>query len=507
MSSGFFGYLLRLSDRRRPALQFARAGTRSRPPFLEGLETRALPARLIAAPDLVDVAAVSTGSLATAPETVLVSPVVEPQSGDVGGQGDGPQIQHGGPRGNRLQLVVVPVVQITLDPVDILPIRNGNRQGDNSQQTGTANVQDDPTVSQGDGPNGPSDNTENSSATDPADGQSTQGQGQLDGQNDQGDGSTSLVLDNTGHPCNTATGTDSSDNPTSDSPSDCQNGEQPDADQGSTMDNVAVSSPGGRNGTSPGNLGDYTNNGSVLGTEEEINAGTSSQNNMPEKKPTSPSSISFLEGEQHSLGNTADGRQHGPDGNIVAGEELRSLVFAGVPDPEPHSRNQPGLQNGAMESAGRQLQERMPLTETFPRPTLAETPRVAGEEILAPVVYDAPEDPAPAEDRPKASPQNHGLLTDSLALEFSSLRSEVQKFFDQINNLGTHATERQISVVLCSGAIVVAAAMACEVARRQARQPAPLSSLALIPKLDVANDADTSSGIGPLNVGQISTFS
>jgi hypothetical protein len=124
-----------------------------------------------------------------------------------------------------------------------------------------------------------------------------------------------------------------------------------------------------------------------------------------------------------------------------------------------------------------------------------------------PSVQDLPEDTVRDNGQPNLVPQNHGLLTDSLSLDFASLRSEVQNFFAQIDNLGARATDRQIGIVLYSGAVVVAAAMACEVARRQARRPASGSAFVLSPQLDLRNEPDAPSGIGLPNLAQFSTFS
>ena len=81
-----------------------------------------------------------------------------------------------------------------------------------------------------------------------------------------------------------------------------------------------------------------------------------------------------------------------------------------------------------------------------------------------------------------------------------SVRSEVDCFFVQIDDLGGYATERRISMMLSSGAVVVAAAMACEVARRQARRPAADAPLG-------APWVDAPSRLGLPNFGSFSAFS
>src|SRR5439155_22664391 len=88
------------------------------------------------------------------------------------------------------------------------------------------------------------------------------------------------------------------------------------------------------------------------------------------------------------------------------------------------------------------------------------SPRPA-EEVVTSVVSALLEPTAPETNHSYVSPKNHGLLTDSLALDFSSLRTEVQSFFELLNNLGGHPSEKQIALLLCSGPVLLGAAKSC----------------------------------------------
>jgi hypothetical protein len=83
----------------------------------------------------------------------------------------------------------------------------------------------------------------------------------------------------------------------------------------------------------------------------------------------------------------------------------------------------------------------------------------------------------------------------------------VQRFFEHIDQLGAHTTDRQTGLVLCSVAVVAAAAMACEVAWRQARRPVANTPLALASPLAWADDAEAPATIGLPYVGHFSTLS
>ena len=105
-------------------------------------------------------------------------------------------------------------------------------------------------------------------------------------------------------------------------------------------------------------------------------------------------------------------------------------------------------------------------------------------------------------DAAQGVPNRHGPLIEGLGFDFASLRPEVQRFFELLDNLGLQPGERQLSLLLSSGAVVVAAAMACEVARRQARRPVAGSAFALVANRELGTD--TSVPLGLPNFGQFS---
>src|SRR5262249_11283317 len=159
----------------------------------------------------------------------------------------------------------------------------------------------------------------------------------------------------------------------SSSPGD-QGGTQPETDHCHKMDNGPAASSGASLSTStadPG--GDDTNNGSAVAPKEGINTGTNGQGNSPEKRQSSPISVANSEGEQRGPVSAPDAKPHGTDSPSSTSEEFHSLVSVGGQELEPHNRSQSGVQtqqqNGTMEAPGqRLLQERLPLTEVFPRP-------------------------------------------------------------------------------------------------------------------------------------------
>lgn len=536
MRNGIVRFLLGFSYRRRSPAQSIRSRTRGRRPSVESLETRALPSTLlIATLGSIDLAEHPVVNLANGVVSVTdpLNSVGQQSPGDAGGQSGGSQGNSTGNASTHLQIVGGSQPETPIDWVDLQPIpngnQNGNAQGNNGQQSGPADQgegEGGPQGSQGEGQNGPGDNSDRSQSdsgqpNDPSDVQSDQGGSQEDGQEGsqgdaptgQSDGGTNGLLGGHCHGTSTATGTDGQDAQSSSSLSDSQDGNQDDGGQDNDVNNGSVSPPNGKtNSSTLDPIGDNTNNGSAVSTGQGITTAGNNQNNAAEKKQTSPSSGSFLEGEQHGPGSVLDGKQHVQDAPVVPSDELRSLVSAGVQEPEARTRSLTGLQaqqqNPTLESPGaRPFQERMPPPETFSRPTVAESPSASAEEVVARLIDDLPEEAGQGRGYPDVPPQSGGLLTNSLSLDFSSLRADVQSFFEQIENLGAHATDRQISVVLCSGAVVVAAAMACEVARRQARQPAPGSTLTLVPKRDAGTEPGVTPAVGLLHVGQFFTFS
>jgi len=65
------------------------------------------------------------------------------------------------------------------------------------------------------------------------------------------------------------------------------------------------------------------------------------------------------------------------------------------------------------------------------------------------------------------------LLAGILPVDFSGLESSVRDFFEQIDQLGLTLTESQVNVLFSSGIVVVAAAVAVEITRRQLQPSAP----------------------------------
>jgi len=194
------------------------------------------------------------------------------------------------------------------------------------------------------------------------------------------------------------------------------------------------------------------------------------------------------------------------DGAITQGDEIHGLISAG----NQESRSQASIYvqppRGATDDSGqRPVAERFASEGSSRRFTVE--PYTADEKVSAPItsyfVTDTPQD----SDQPNLTPQNHGLLTDSLAIDLASLRSEVQRFFAQIDSLGARGAERKIGMALCSGALVAAAAMACELARRQARRPVSGPVLKGNPQLGLGDEADDPASVELPNLAQFSAFS
>src|SRR5262249_5223183 len=174
--------------------------------------------------------------------------------------------------------------------------------------------------------------------------------------------------------------------------------------------------------------------------------------------------------EPHNTGTLSEAKQHSNDGTpLVGAEEARTLVFSGSQGAEVVTHTPAGIQS--QPSSGGP-DERLAAAQLLAKTAVAEGTPTPAVEVLSPVAQELSDVLVPDADLATPSPRHHGLLLESLALDFASLRSEVESFFAQIDDLGGYAAERRITMILSSGAVVVAAAMACEVARRQARRPA-----------------------------------
>lgn len=517
MGMGLLGSLLKGRKRQRRPPRFTTLPARRGRPFLESLETRTQLSILTAGPTLTDSAELARGGL---DDTTSLIHLRDPQSDQQPGQNGGPGQSTGTGEGqgdgtNGKKTHPVPIVVDAQMSVQLLPTGNvlGNplRGPDDQGQPGDGSG--NPDTSPGGGPSGqdcsgdktqetgsnsvPSDNAGDPDAYHSGNSDTTQDSGQTSVPSDSGDSAP---------PSGAASGTSASPDthgdthadkgdPTKNRRNDSQ-GDDPNAPVDTNQD--------ARPNSTPAAVG--------LGTADESNAPINGQNPPPDKKQHGAGSGSVAEGEQRGPVSTQDGKQHGPEGMVIPGEELHTLVAVGSQEPEPNTRYPAGApspqQNGPVEEVGqRQSEERVPLAEALQRAAIEEDAAYAAtDEILtsvvsfrtAPAVLDA--------SYPGAAPQHHGILTDSLVLDFSSLRAEVQSFFEQLNNLGGLPTERRIGVFLSSGAVVVAAAMACEVARRQARRPFAGSAIASVPRLGFASDAAAPSGIGLPKFGQFSAL-
>jgi hypothetical protein len=514
MAMGMFGSLLGVRNHQERRARLTNRTARRGQLFLESLETRTLLSILMTSPPrLTNTGELDLGGLAN----VSIGKQSEHQGDQHHDHGDSPgDGQQDGPGGKKNVSVATGTdSQVGIQPGQLdtqLSPLNGS-QGDKQQgQDGQNSGQDSPGDqggSQSDGSNGQSSGSQDGS-TSGQDNPGDQGGSQSNGSNgqsgsgdgSQGTGQTSAQGGNSGG--GAAAGTNApADTPGSsqDQQSDATKNNQPDS-QGNPEKAPLDTGLEQKTSGAPAVPG--------MGTGE--NTPPTGPNSGPDRKQHSSSSGSVSDGEQRSPVGAQDGKQHGPSGLVMPDEELHILVSHSSQEPEQSNRNQAlapiQQQNVPMEEPNqRQVEERVTVAAPHQRLVIEEeSSQRPAEEIVTSVVSTLLEPTTPGTNHSYVSPKNHGLLTDSLALDFSSLRSEVQSFFELLNNLGGHPTEKQIGVLLSSGAVVVAAAMACEVARRQARRPTPGSPFALVPRLEFASEPDAPSGAGLPNFGQFSAF-
>jgi hypothetical protein len=512
MSNGFLRSLLKLSGRGRRIKQVASLGASGRRPFLESLETRSLPSVFVLGADI------------TAPPVTAVTQNTGPvgsanPSSNMGGQSETVQTELGSKGTAQLTSGASIHVTIRQTPVSLQPIGDANSTGDNEQaqdDSGQGDGQTDAQGGQGDQGVNPAD------GQDGQDNSSDNGQGssQLNGQGDTGDQGTSQVQGQSGQsddgsastgtgqevstPTSTGTGSDDvQDNRPRISTPDGQ-GDNPqlplDTDQsGMAINGLVSSSTGKTTSSSAGSPGDSPN-GATVSSTEGLNSATNTQSGTGDKRLHGPTIAAVPDGEQRGPLSAPDGK-HGVDAGAIQGDDTHSPIPPGTLEPRIQVGAQ--VQHGAEDPGQRQVQERF-VFEDSPRLAIVE-PYGSNEKVLHSVSY-LPGDTLPDNDAPELAPQNHGLLTDRLFLDFASLSSEVQRFFAQIDELGVRGTERKIGMVLCTGALVAAAAMACEVARRQARRQVLGPMIGQNPELELGNEADDPSDIGLPNLAQFSIF-
>jgi hypothetical protein len=472
-----------------------------RQPFLECLETRTVPSILSASSSLLNppvntvVGGSSSRELGDPPNQ---------QHGQNGSPSDGGQ---DGPSGKKnaavdpaadLQLGVQSVFVGTLSPANGGQGNSQEGPGNNGQNgapgdtPADAGGSDGPATQDGGNIGGQVDNTGDHAPADPttaqgdnSDGGQSSGQAAVQGVSSDGE---TAGTDSSTHTCGKTQ--DGPCDSTKNSRSDSQGGEQKaplEASQGAkTSDPPAVT------GTA---------------ASDEMSTSTTGQSSAADRKQHNSSSGSISEGEQHGPANIQDGRQRSPDSSLLSSEELYSFASQTGSETEQNNRNQAVApsqqQNVAWEELGqRKVDERVPHGEARQRfATEEETPP---PEVVTSAAFQLTE--LANAGYPYAAPDSHEPLTDGLSFDLASLRAEVHHFFERLNDLGGHPTEKQISVLLSSGAVVVAAAMACEVARRQARRATPGSPFALVPKLELAKESDGMSSAGLPNFGQFSAF-
>jgi hypothetical protein len=537
MSVGLLASLLKLPGRSRPRSRFSKTTSLSRRPFLESLENRTLPS--IASPKLADTPGLPVSGLAD--NSGLLNDLGNHRDDQHPGQNNGPSNgpQDGQDGENKTQVYVGVETQLDVQ-LDLLEALNLNPYGDgrdnkpqgqdnNGQTNGPVDNQGPQGVNQGDGQGGPSDSSDNGQGNDqtniqgdsqgdqevsPGDGQGGpsdgSGPGSQGDSSDNGQGNGQGLVQGNSSDNGSTHGTGCGTNVPSEHAGRTLHG--PCARTNNDPPNGQDDKPNAAADIGPDAGSDNGPAGPSIGTADGINAPANGQGSALDRKQHGSGSGAVSEGEHRGAVSGSDAKQHTPDGTAIPGEELHNLVSAGNPEPEQSNRNQaaaPGpLPSGPMEEpVPRQVEERVSLVEALQRSAAEENPYPPAREVFASLVYELPEHTVRDQDYPNGSPQKHGLLTDSLSLDLASLRAEVQSFFDLMDHLGGPATERQISVLLSSGAVVVAAAMACEVARRQARRPASGSTFALVPNVKFGGEADTPSGIGLPNFGQFSAFS
>jgi hypothetical protein len=511
---GLFGSLLKIRNRQRRKARLNKPAPWRRQPFLESLETRALLSVLATSPKPPSTKDLTDGGLADNASMGELSDHQGDQHHDQGNSpGNGPQ------DGGKQPVLIV---------FDGDPTMGGQPSSFDAQLAPDNGLQDSkPQGQEGNGPGGEQGDGSSDPGSSQGDGSddlggsvsggqdtgTTTGQGTSDAGPGQNDGSNSQT-DKCNHSQGGAQNSgDSQEAPGKNSPSDTR-GPAQDGQSDSAKNDRPDRESTGKQPSDPGQDG-KTNGvptGGGVPTSDGTNTLSTGQGNALDKKPHGSSNGSVSEEEPRSPVGTQEGKQHGPDGVAISPEEVRVLSYQGGQEPEQGSRNQAGAltqqQSPPMDETGaRPAEERVAYGEVHQRLGNVEESSLSRAEAIATfMVLAIPEPVSAGNDYSYASPQDHGLLTDSLALDFSSLRLEVQSFFELVNNLGGHPTEKQIGVLVSCGAVVVAAAMACEVARRQARRPAPGSPFTLVSRLEFANDGDAASGAGLPHFGQFSAL-
>jgi hypothetical protein len=550
MRRRLLGSLLAVSIRKRRALPFTRSRAQYGRPSLECFETRALPSILTAAPGFhatvelaLTVAQPVSTSLNSSDQTQPTVVLTQSQPGGQAGLGSSTVIQ------TQMQQWV----EIKLQSLNLVPAQFGKPQQDQGQSTDTSGQGNSSVDAQGDAQGGQTDNSDNGSANlvgdnqgdqpvNPDDGQtgpsdsgdsgatdsSSQGVSDNSSAGDSsspGDGGSTDGQHNSNHCHRTTDGSSGGQSDTSNTQVDPGQSDPAGSPTGQTSIAGQPSAAGQTSTTGQGsNIIPSTSDGKIstspadpiaaspdiaIGADLGAIPAASNQSSASDKRQRSPNDASsILEAGQRGPASVQESKQRTPDGTFAVADEVRSPLAVRYQWAEQHSRNpvdgQSQLQNPTDDSAQRLLAERFRTPDASRGYGITETPVPPGEAAV--FVGELPDDTARVVDY-NAPPQNHGLLTDRLGLDFSSLRAEVHHFFEHIERLGVHAPERQIGPVICSLAVVVTAAMACEVAWRQARRPAANLPFALASTLDVADDAGGLAAMGLPHFGQFSALS
>jgi hypothetical protein len=446
-------------------------------------------------------------------------------------QNDGQQNGQAGKGPTAIHAQLQVLVELSFQPVNVVPAQYGKpqqQQGQLPDNNGQANI---PVIGQGDSQNGPTNSSDDGSGNLLDNSQSDQAVSLDPGQSGQSDsgesGGTESSSQGEGGPTSTTTHDGNHCHRTANGSSEDQSNEQATPVDLSQSDPAGQGTTSSQNGASQGStiLGSssesktsssaepLTGNPDVPSVAEPgtaISAEGNSQSGSPDRRQHGPSNASLLEVEQHSPSSAQEGKQHGPDGTVATADETHGVVAMRSQGADQRNHNQAdgqGQQQTLTDDPPQRplFAERLRGVDALRGTGTTETPSSPGEDAV--FVGDFPEDTTSASESMNVSPQKHGLLTDSLSLEIASLRSQVQRFFEHIDQLGAQTTDRQTGLVLCSVAVVAAAAMACEVAWRQARRPVANAPLALASPLAWADDAEAPAAIGLPYVGQFSTLS
>ena len=537
MRIGLLGSLLGVPGRRRRTLPSNKPGVQYPRLSLEVLESRALPSVLTVT--LGPAAIVMPAPQAVQPVNTLLNSPGPDERSMADGQTDSQQDGQASVGNSVIQSQLHELVNLKLYPVSELTIQSGGPQQNPAQSPGGT---DDP---QGDAQDGQSDGDDNGSANliDDSQGDPSVNQDSDNGQPGQSDSSDAGATDSSSQGDSSSTGSTNdcthshrTTNGSSDGQSDDQDtqvgpsqnavaaqvsstgqgmaaGQSTLTSQGSTAGQSSAILPSPSDGKTSSSLADSLAGNPELAPVADLSVGTiataSNQVSSSDKRQQGPSDASIaLEAGQRGPASVQDGRQHSPDGTFTTADQVHGLLAVKNQGAEQFSRGQADgqnqQQNFADDPGQRLLAERLRL-DTYRGPAIAATVTPPGEEAI--FVHDLPDDTAWVMDYVSPSLQKHELLTDSLHLDFASLRTEVQRFFEHIDHLGVHATERQIGLVIYSAFVVVSAAMACEVAWRQARRPAVNPPLALASTLDLADDGESPAAAGLPHFGQFSALS